>query len=272
MMQSYSRGDILKANITSGSPTRVFTWQDYEGLPIEPCNEYYLPDNSVLPLVIPWLYYYDLASVTNDGMGNISRRRKVADNLSLHDEIIAFMEYMTPNKRELEVREDLLARFTQLLESSKLPVSSPEPYGSYVTGLFVATSDIDMFVTRRQHATQRDALGQIQRYLMTMPPPQFHKRIRDVLMASVPLLSIVDDKTGLTIDLTAEPFHSEASTRVVVDSLKRDPHLGHEPIIKMLVVVVKTFLAIRRCGTTYTGGINSYVVVWLVVSWVKLEL
>ena len=27
-----------------------------------------------------------------------------------------------------------------------------------------------------------------------------------------------------------------------------------------------------RCGTTYTGGINSYALFWMVVAWVKLEM
>ena len=35
---------------------------------------------------------------------------------------------------------------------------------------------------------------------------------------------------------------------------------------------VKMFLSIRRCGTAYSYGMNSYALFWVVVAWVKLEM
>lgn len=190
----------------------------------------------------------------------------------LHDEILAFMKYMKPTERELEIRQDLVNRFTELLASFNVDASAPEPVGSYVTGLFLPTSDIDVVITPRLYTSPTDVLRRIYHKLLLMPAPQFHKEIRDVLRASVPLITITDAKTGIAIDMSTEVDHSRASTKAVTQWLDRDADRGDEAIIRMLVMVVKTFLAIRRCGTTYTGGINSYILVWMVVAWVKLEL
>ncbi|PPR04306.1 hypothetical protein CVT24_013379 [Panaeolus cyanescens] len=268
---SYSRGGILRSNLSSGLPTRVLDWNDYEGIPVQPCNDYYLPLNSALPLTIPWLYDYDI-TVGQGGREIRTPQRKAPHNLSLHEEIVAFIAYMTPTEHEIEIRKDLVGRFSKLVESFGLPTSSPEPYGSYITGLFLSTSDVDMFVTPHQNQPQRGILSRISRRLATSPPPQFHTSIKERLMASVPVITLIDAKTNLSIDLNAEPMHSKASTQAVISWLRRGGHSDGDAIMRMLVIVVKTFLAIRRCGTTYKGGVNSYVVVWLVVAWVNLEL
>lgn len=94
----------------------------------------------------------------------------------------------------------------------------------------------------------------------------FASKVDDVLCASVPLIRITDKKTGLDIDLTAADTHGMKATEAVQKWTKHD-----EELVKALITVVKMFLAIRKCGTTYTGGVNSYVLVWMVVAWVKLE-
>jgi len=84
--------------------------------------------------------------------------------------------------------------------------------------------------------------------------------------ASVPLIRVTDKVTGIEIDLTASDTHAINATKAVQKWMEKDTEL-----IKMLVMVVKTFLSIRRLGKTYTGGINSYLLVWMVVNWVKQE-
>ncbi|PPR04305.1 hypothetical protein CVT24_013378 [Panaeolus cyanescens] len=266
---SLGDGSLLKSNVMSGQPTKTKRWTDYQGLAIPPCNPYYKREGSK-HLVLPWIYLYTIKK--EDGKRMLSYRKKVAGDLSLHDEIKAFVKFMKPTEKEIAVRQDLVKRFTQLILSFGVDVSAPEPVGSYVTGLYLPTSDIDMVLTPRLYTSPSDVLRRIYHKLLLMPSPQFHKQLRDVLQASVPLITITDAKTGIAIDLSAEVAHSRAATKAVGEWLKRGERLEDEAIIRMLVMVTKTFLSIRRCGTTYTGGINSYVLFWMVVAWVKLEL
>ncbi|KAJ3486321.1 hypothetical protein NLJ89_g11822 [Agrocybe chaxingu] len=146
-----------------------------------------------------------------------------------------------------------------------------QPVGSYVTGLFLPTSDIDMVLTfnatsARSTYSNYFIKSDLSIILAKIRTSGFASKVVDVLQASVPLIRITDQVTGIDIDLTAADTHGVLATAAVQKWLKTDTDL-----IKTLVTVVKMFLTIRRCGTTYTGGLNSYVLVWMVVAWVKLE-
>ena len=177
---------------------------------------------------------------------------------------------MGPTKTENAIREDLVRRFTKLVESFGLG-ASVKPVGSYVTGLYVPTSDIDMVIISRPRSNQitgsyyglqpRPGLSTL---LVHIRASGFASSTDAVLNAAVPVLHITDKITGLVIDLNDCEQHGTRATEAVQKWTKDDFDL-----IRGLVIILKTFLAIRRCGTTYTGGINSYVLVWMVVGWLN---
>ena len=160
------------------------------------------------------------------------------------------------------MRKDLVQQFTKLITSFNMNASI-RPVGSYVTGLYLPTSDIDMVITF-------PLLGGYSSRLYTLigkiRNSGFASKIEDVLHATVPLIRITDKITGIQIDLTAADGHAVKATEAVQEWLQ------HSSPAKPLLFVVKMFLSIRRCGTTYTGGINSYALFWMVVAWVKLEM
>ena len=53
---------------------------------------------------------------------------------------------MEPTSQEVRMRKDLVQRFTKLITSFNMNASI-RPVGSYVTGLYLPTSDIDMVIT-----------------------------------------------------------------------------------------------------------------------------
>jgi non-canonical poly(A) RNA polymerase PAPD5/7 len=169
---------------------------------------------------------------------------------------------MEPTSQEVRMRKDLVQRFTKLITSFNMNASI-RPVGSYVTGLYLPTSDIDMVITF-------PLLGGYSSRLYTLigkiRQSGFASRIEDVLHASVPLIRITDKITGIQIDLTAADGHAVKATESVQEWLQRSYPA------KPLLFVVKMFLSIRRCGTTYTGGLNSYALFWMVVAWVKMEM
>ncbi|RXW23756.1 hypothetical protein EST38_g2096 [Candolleomyces aberdarensis] len=169
-----------------------------------------------------------------------------------------------PTKDEIALRQDLIDRFTTLIKKTAGAGTTVRPVGSCITGLFFPTSDIDMVM-----AFSPLPLSFLQSDIRRSG---FASKIDSVLNASVPLLRITDAVTGLEIDLTAADGHGERATNAVRKWVKEDASDDERRVIKSLVMVLKMFLSIRRLGTTYTGGINSYVLVWMVVAWVKLEM
>ena len=157
------------------------------------------------------------------------------------------------------MRTDLVQRFTKLITSFNIN-ASVRPVGSYVTNLYLPTSDIDMVITFGGSSSRLSTL------LWKIRDSGFASHVEDVLLASVPLIRITDKITGIQIDLTAADTHAIKATEAVQKWLQPSSP------VKPLLFVVKMFLSVRRCGTTYTGGINSYALFWMVVAWVKLEM
>ncbi|CAA7264445.1 unnamed protein product [Cyclocybe aegerita] len=258
---AYTMGAEIKANLMEGRPTRTKSYSDYNGETIPPCGDYAPRSTLSLPRA-PWSPRTTATTTTLCATQLQS---------SLHEEIVQFMEYMKPTSHELAVRDGLVKRFTDLIRSFRMGVAV-QPVGSYVTGLFLPTSDIDMVLTfnttsaRSTYSSNYFIKSDLRIILAKIQTSGFASKVVDVLQASVPLIRITDKVTGIDIDLTAADTHGVLATAAVQKWLKTDVDL-----IKTLITVVKMFLTIRRCGTTYTGGLNSYVLVWMVVAWVKLE-
>lgn len=63
----------------------------------------------------------------------------------LHQEIEHFYEYMSPSDIEHKARGDVVRRIERII-LSKWPEAQVEVFGSYRTGLYLPTSDIDLVV------------------------------------------------------------------------------------------------------------------------------
>ncbi|KAH6905154.1 poly(A) polymerase Cid14 [Coprinopsis sp. MPI-PUGE-AT-0042] len=248
-----SVGQMLKENLMNGQPSRTKSYTDYKGLVIPPCGEFALPLGSAMSSP-PW------------------KTTKNAEVRELHDDIEKFMDYIRPTRSEALARKDLIARFSALVKRL-VPGASVQPVGSSVTGLAFPTSDIDMIATFRSNSTYTflssgSAYADLRTLETKIRNSGFASKIVSILNASVPLIRVTDAKTGIEIDLTASDNHGVNATRAVQQHLQGQDAI----VIESLVKVLKLFLATRRLGTTYTGGINSYMLTWMVISWVKLEM
>lgn len=171
---------------------------------------------------------------------------------------------MKPTPEERSAREDLVQRFRLFIQSHFNTGMAVTPFGSYITGLYLPSSDIDIVLTLPRRGLA--AKAQLEAILVAVKASGFSSQTEDILKATVPLIRIKDKLTSIDIDLTASDGHALRSTAAVQKWLQEETELK-----RALIFVVKRFLATRRCGSTYTGGINSYLLVWLVVAWVSIE-
>ena len=182
------------------------------------------------------------------------------DPPGLHEEINDFYDYMKPRPSEVRMRMDVISRIRKIVHS-RWPLASVEVFGSYVTGLFLPTSDIDLVV-----------LGEWPR------PPLFSLEeeleahdidIDGTLLvldnATVPIIKFIDKVTEMKVDIGFNHESEFKGADVICHFIKL------YPILPKLVLVLKQFLTQRNLHEVFYGGISSYSLVLLVVSFLQLH-
>ncbi|KAL3859774.1 hypothetical protein ACJMK2_009968 [Sinanodonta woodiana] len=188
------------------------------------------------------------------------KRNYAADVTGLHDEIKDFFEYNSPNAAEANMRNDVVNRIRAVVKEM-WPKAQVEVFGSFKTGLYLPTSDIDLVVFGEWN---------------TLPLHQLEKALREkgisdvsntkVLdKATVPIIKLKDIKTDIQIDISFNVPNSVKSADLIMRYMKEYPS------VKYLVLVIKQFLLQRDLNEVFTGGISSYGLILLTISFLQLH-
>ncbi|KAL7431251.1 hypothetical protein ACHAXH_007002 [Discostella pseudostelligera] len=225
--------------------------------------------------------------------------------IRLHNEITYFVTLMSPTPHELELRDTMVTRITKLSHSifggeKKCQVL---PFGSQVTGLCLPGSDID-FVIRFQSSSSSASSGGKEEddadYLKQNPlhrfaeavqhefglrstnddddeddgssinmdnddddPREYLSYLEIIESARVPLVKFTVAPYNLDIDVCFDQPHGPESA----DLMHR--FMESMPPLRPLTVVLKYFLASREINKPFTGGIGSYLLQLMIVSYLQ---
>lgn len=188
------------------------------------------------------------------------KRYRLPGVLGLHEEIKDFYEYMSPTKEEANMRSDVVDRIRAVI-NGLWPKADVQIFGSFRTGLYLPTSDIDLVVFGKWETLP----------LRTLEKALLEKGITDqenikVLdKASVPIVKLTDLKTDIKVDISFNVQNSVKSAKLIMKFME------DFPVLKYLVLVLKQFLLQRDLNEVFTGGISSYSLILLTVSFLQLN-
>jgi len=180
--------------------------------------------------------------------------------IGLHEEIEDFFQYMSPTPEEHQVRVDVVRRIKDVIMKI-WPHASVHIFGSFHTGLYLPTSDIDLVVLGKW-----DVLP-----LRTLEKALLEKGIADpntlkVLdKASVPIVKLTDVSTDVKVDISFNMSNGVRSAELI-RHFKRS-----YPTLQRLVFVLKQFLLQRDLNEVFTGGISSYSLILMTISFLQLH-
>jgi len=180
--------------------------------------------------------------------------------IGLHDEIEDLYKYMYPTAEEHQMRLDVVTRIRDII-LTLWPQAKVEIFGSFRTGLYLPTSDIDLVVIGRW-----DSLP-----LWTLEKTLKAHKIADAQSikvldkASVPIVKLTDLKTDIKVDISFNTSTGVKSAKLIKEFKKQFPALPK------LVLVLKQFLLQRDLNEVFTGGISSYSLILLTVSFLQLH-
>ncbi|EDW07574.2 uncharacterized protein Dmoj_GI15833 [Drosophila mojavensis] len=180
--------------------------------------------------------------------------------IGLHEEIDHFYQYVLPTACEHAIRNEVVKRIESVVHSI-WPQAVVEIFGSFRTGLFLPTSDIDLVVLG---LWEKLPLRTLEFELVARGIAEACT-VRVLDKASVPIIKLTDRETQVKVDISFN-MQSGVQSAELIKQFKRD-----YPVLGKLVLVLKQFLLLRDLNEVFTGGISSYSLILMCISFLQLH-
>ncbi|KAI3640449.1 hypothetical protein MIR68_001327 [Amoeboaphelidium protococcarum] len=186
-------------------------------------------------------------------------------NLSsiLQQEILDLVDYLSPTDIEHKMRQYVILRTKNAIHSL-WPEAEVQVFGSFDTRLYLPSSDIDIvifiddymdgsFNAHRKLARKIKLLGLAQDGSVQIIP------------ARIPLVKFQDSICHFSIDISFNIQGGVRSSSIIKQKI--DLH----PALRPLMIVMKQFLLMRGLNEVFSGGLGSYGLTALIVSFLQLH-
>ncbi|KAL5535875.1 hypothetical protein ACEPAF_3969 [Sanghuangporus sanghuang] len=186
----------------------------------------------------------------------------------LHDELLQFVDYITPNKREREARSILVVQIEKLLKS-RWSDAKVTVFGSSVTGLDLTGGDIDLVVS----FDSIHSMSELDRKARLAAMGDILKRsgmtiwVNRIFGARVPIITFttIRELGEITIDISIR--NGEDAGVRAIPLIKQ--YLADLPALRPLIVAVKAFLSLCDLNDASQGTLSSYAITLLCISFLQ---
>ncbi|KAI1777019.1 hypothetical protein F4818DRAFT_408849 [Hypoxylon cercidicola] len=183
----------------------------------------------------------------------------------LHKEIMDFYEWVRPRSFEQHVREMMVKNLAKLIKK-KWPDASVFPFGSYMSGLYLPTGDMDIAICSDSFTRykvpkygKKNHLYALRSHL-TYYNAAYRGEVEVIANAKVPLIKYTDNETGLKVDISFEKLDGANAVGTFLEWKEK------YPVMPILVAVIKQFLLMRGLNEPVNGGIGGFSIICLVVN------
>ncbi|KAH8116996.1 hypothetical protein DFH11DRAFT_1578575 [Phellopilus nigrolimitatus] len=181
----------------------------------------------------------------------------------LHAEVEAFLYYISPSPVEHEVREMIV----QLISSSikkTYPDASILPFGSFETKLYLPSGDIDL-VVQSDSIAYSDRVSSLRSLANIVRRTGITDKVTVIAKAKVPIIKFVTTYGRFSVDISLNQTNGVQAGKMI------NRFLDEFPALRALVLVIKSFLNQRSMNEVYSGGLGSYAIVCLAVSFLQMH-
>ncbi|XP_042346726.1 terminal nucleotidyltransferase 4A-like isoform X2 [Plectropomus leopardus] len=178
----------------------------------------------------------------------------------LHEEIVDFFNFMSPRPEEEAMRRDVVNRIESVIKDL-WPTARVEIFGSFSTGLYLPTSDIDLVVFGKwDHPPLQELEQALKKHNVAGPYP-----IKVLDKATVPIIKLTDHETEVKVDISFNVETAVKAAQFIKSYLKK------YTVLPPLIFVLKQFLLQRDLNEVFTGGISSYSLILMAISFLQLH-
>ncbi|ODQ53770.1 Nucleotidyltransferase, partial [Saitoella complicata NRRL Y-17804] len=181
----------------------------------------------------------------------------------LHREILDFVEYLGPTPEEHELRHLVVERIRAVVRKT-WPQTEVRVFGSYDTRLYLPTSDIDLVVLSTG-AVVYEKKSHLYQLSQALTRAGIAQKMQVIAGASVPIIKFVDTLTQISVDVSFNKPSGLIGAQVIKG------YCQSMPALRPLVLVIKWLLQQRDLNEVYTGGLGSYAIICICVSFLQLH-
>ncbi|CAO1945483.1 unnamed protein product [Urochloa humidicola] len=187
-------------------------------------------------------------------------RRFRSPMLQLHKEILDFCDFISPSTEEQSSRTAAVQAVSDVVKHI-WPQCKVEVFGSFRTGLYLPTSDIDVVIFESRVKTPQVGLYALAKALSQKGVA---KKIQVIAKARVPIMKFVETKSGIAFDISFDINGGPQAADFIKDAVKKMPAL------RPLCMILKVFLHQRELNEVYSGGIGSYALLTMLITHLQL--
>ena len=186
------------------------------------------------------------------------------DAIGLHDEIVDFFRYIGPSKQEHTSRVALIERIERVVMRTWAN-AAVEVFGSAKTGLYLPTSDIDLCVCLDVQESQKTDVLRALKNSLADEGFSSPDSIMVLDLVHTPIIKFTDRATLYKVDIGVNLRNHRESATFTAQQIRNFPQLPY------LLFVLKQFLSYHQLLEVYSGGINSYSLVLMIISMLQLR-
>ncbi|RDB22215.1 Poly(A) RNA polymerase cid14 [Hypsizygus marmoreus] len=188
----------------------------------------------------------------------------------LHKEVEAFVKWISPSPVEDEVRGLVVSLISRAVTSA-FPDASVLPFGSYETKLYLPLGDIDLVIMSESMAYS-DKVTVLHALANTIKRAGITQRVTIIAKAKVPIVKFVTTHGRFNVDISINQANGIVSGKII-NGFLRDMHGtgGGSVALRSLVMITKAFLSQRSMNEVFTGGLGSYSIVCLAISFLQMH-
>jgi len=196
----------------------------------------------------------------------------------LHNEIEDYVKLLQSVVQSQKGKIYGMIEHVKKVVSSLWPESRVEMYGSHATSLCIPSSDLDLVVIgANQSEGDQHPISVLSRALQK---ERWIRTLQSIETARVPVIKLVGKEERIPTDITFElknapafctsegllAHHEGLASCELVNNFKQK-----FPQITPLALVLKQLLCERNLNNVYTGGLSSYCLVMMIISFLQQE-
>ncbi|KAI1243165.1 hypothetical protein IHE44_0000747 [Lamprotornis superbus] len=151
---------------------------------------------------------------------NVALSKSIQPLIRLHEEIIDFYDFMSPRPEEAAMRREVVKRIETVIKDL-WPTADVQIFGSFSTGLYLPTSDIDLVVFGKWERPPLQLLEQALRKHNVAEP--YSIKVLD--KATVPIIKLTDQETEVKVDISFNVETGVKAARFIKEYMKLHPRI-----------------------------------------------